>query len=321
MKNIFYLAVVLACMASCGGSSYKEADEVVEAIPEKVQKFNYSGSFEKGDWSNYEVCRQFMDALEAGDTDKIATLFADSVSVYLADGSVFDSTKDSIMSVVAGYIDMAQDLRVIHHAGISSRSTDMKQDWALAWITETYTTPAGVEERIVYQENYLIENKKIRSLRQYALQLPADFVIEDSQDGEFTYSGSFEPADEALREPVLGWNNALATPSDLDQAAQYLADSVTFYSMDGSVVNATKDSIMSLVTGMVSEYSSIDVQFDAMTTLRATDQNQDWVLSWTNETMVNAAGEKANILIHEDYLIENGKIRLIRQYGMKTAPE
>ena len=320
MKNTLFMAIIMAFLYSCGGAP-KEYNVVVEVIPDDVQKFIYSASFKPTNWAIYDVCRKFMDALESGDLAAVESTFADSVSLYLADGSVFDSTKDSIMVIAAGYMDMAQNLNITHHAGMSMRSTDMKHDWALAWITESYTTPEGVEEQIAFQENYLIESGKIRTIRQYALTLPAGVVIEDSPDSEFTYSGSFEKADESLREPVLGWNNAISTPTDFDEAAQYLADSVTIYLMDGSMFNASKDSIMSLVNVMLGDFTSIDVQFDAITTVHSKDQNQDWVLSWTNETMVNAAGEEENVLVHEDYLIEDGKIRMVRQFGMKTSPE
>jgi hypothetical protein len=46
-----------------------------------------------------------------------------------------------------------------------------------------------------------------------------------------------------------------------------------------------------------------------------------WVLSWTDETWTSNEGEVERLRIHEDYLIENGKIRLVYQYAMKEAQE
>jgi len=44
-------------------------------------------------------------------------------------------------------------------------------------------------------------------------------------------------------------------------------------------------------------------------------------MSWTDERWTDAEGKEEHMWIHEDYIIENGKIRIVRQYAMKDATE
>ena len=176
----------------------------------------------------------------------------------------------------------------------------------------------GGKQQIVLQESYLIEDGKISSMRQYAQKIPEGTEIEATDGAEFTYSGSFEKGAESLKEAVLGWNNALASPTDLEAAAGFLADSLTLFTADGEYINASKDSIMNMVKQFVSG-AVVKVDFDAIIPVRITDKNEDWVLSWTEEWWTDKEGKEEHMWIHEDYLLEDGKIRMIRQYSQKDA--
>lgn len=318
MKNTIYIYVALAFMMACGTATKESAEEVVE-MPESSQEYNYSGSFEMADMANFDVVRQWGDAMVQGDRETLAALLSDSVSVYLADGMIYNTTRDSLMSAIDGYLASVSDLSVVYHAGMAINSRKQGDNWGLSWTTETYTDADGKEQRIVLQENYLIENGKVRSVRQYAQMIPEGTELEGNDEADFTYSGSWEKADDSLTEVVLGWNNALATPTDLETAASFLADSVTVYMWDGTIVDGPKDVVMDFIKEFVSGASSVKVDFDAIMAVRSTDRNQDVVLSWTDERWTNADGEEEHMWIHEDYLMENGKIRLVRQYAMKEA--
>lgn len=319
MKRIIYISTALIFMMACGSSTNENTEEVYKE-PEVTQKYNYSGLFEIGDRSNYTIVREWNEAMRSKDRETISNLLADSVSVYLWDGMIFDTTKDSLLVAIEGFLESFDDINIIYHAGIAVRSTDQEADWGLSWTTENYVDKEGKQERIVLQENFLIENGKIRTVRQYGQMIPESVELGgNSEEVEFTYSGSFEKADDGLKDAVLGWNNALATPSDLDLAATFLADSVTIYMWDGMYINSTKDSVMRFAKQFVSGASNITVEFDALIPVRSTDQNQDWVMSWTDEVWTDKDGKEEHMKIHEDYMLENGKIRLVRQYAMKDA--
>ena len=307
-------------MMACGTATKESEEEVVE-VPESTQKYNYSGSFEIGANANYDVVRQWNEAMKQGDMEIVSSLLADSISVYLWDGMIFNTTRDSLMTVVKSYLDAAGDIEIIYHAGLAINSTDRGDNWALSWATEQYTDAEGKQERIVLQENYMIENGKVRSVRQYAQMIPETTELAVAGDRDFTYSGSFEKADDGLTDAILGWNNALSTPTDLETAATFLADSVTIFMWDGTIVNGSKDSVMNFVKQYVTGASSVKVDFDAITAVRSTDRNEDWVLSWTDERWTDTEGKEEHMWIHEDYRMEKGKIRLVRQYGMKEASE
>ena len=319
MKNLIYACAVLVVMTACGTATKEPAEEVVE-VPEVTQKYNYSGDLNMGDQSNYAVARQLNDAIVNEDMETASSLFADSVSLYLWDGTIFDVTRDSLMSIMEGYFGEVSNLEIIYHAGMAINSSNQGDDWGLNWATEQYNDADGKLMRINYQENYLIENGKIRSIRQYAQMVPEDApAITANEGGEFSYSGSWVDGDDNLREVVLGWNNSLATPTDLETSATYLADSVTVVMWDGTIVDGLKDSVMVFVKEFVTGASSVKVDFDAIMVVHSTDMNSDVVMSWTEERWTDKEGKEEHMWIHEDYVLENGKIRMVQQYAMKDA--
>lgn len=315
------MCVALFFITACSTATRESAEEVV-GFPEDTQKYNNLASFTMGDNASYDVVRQWNEGIIAGDADKLASLLADSISVYLWDGTIFNTTRDSLMTIVKGMLGSINDLEIISHAGMAINSTDQGDEWGLSWATEQYTDAEGNPLRINFQENWLIENGKARSIRQYAQLIPEDAPpMISNNEAEFTYSGSWEAADKSLTEAVLGWNNALATPSDLETAASFLADSVTVYMWDGTVVDGTKDSVMSFVKEFVTSVSDLKVEFDAIMAVHSTDMNSDVVMSWTDESWTDAEGKKEHLWIHEDYIMENGKIRMVQQYAMKELPK
>jgi len=317
MKNVILMCACLVAMMACSTAPKDDAAEVID-MPESSQEYGYSGLFEMGAQANYDIVHQWNEAFKANDLETLSGLLADSISVYLWDGVIFDTTKDSVMNVIEGYMASISDLRIIYHAGMAIKSTDQNADWGLNWATEQYIDADGKQQQIHLQENYMIENGKIRTIRQYGQMAPESTpLLEENAEGEFSYSGSFVKADHSLTEAVLGWNNALATPTDLEAAATYLADSVTIYLWDGTYINATKDSIMNFVNEFVSGLSSITVDFDAIMAVRSTDRNENVVMLWTEERWTDTEGVEVHMWIHEDYTMENGKIRTVRQYAMK----
>jgi hypothetical protein len=321
MKNTIYIFLALAFMMACGTATRETAEVVIE-LPESSQEDNYSGSFEMGDNANYAIVRQWNEGIVAGDADKLASLLADSVAVYVWDGMIFNTTRDSLMTIVKGMMGSINDLEIISHAGMAINSTDQGDAWALSWATEQYTDAEGKPMRINFQENWLIEKGKARTIRQYAQLVPEDAPpMAANNETEFSYSGSWVAADNSLTEAVLGWNNALATPTDLETAASFLADSVTVYMWDGTVIDGTKDSVMSFVKEFVSGAASVTVEFDAIMAVHSTDRNSDVVMSWTEERWTDTEGNVEHMWIHEDYIMENGKIRMVQQYAMKEPPK
>ena len=321
MKKLINACVALAFMVACGTVTKEPPEEAVET-PKETQKYNYSGTFEMGNEANFDVIRQWNQGLVDGDEEKLAAFLADSVSVYMWDGMIFDTTRDSLMTIVKGYLESVNNFEIIYNAGMAVNSPNQDDEWAFSWTTEQYTDSDGKPMRINLQENWLIKNGKVRSIRQYAQMIPESMppIVANNED-EFSFSGSWVKADDGLKEAVLGWNNALASPTDFESAASYLADSVTVYMWDGSVVDGTKDSVMNVVKEFVGGATNLKVDFDAAMAVHSTDRNADVVMSWTEESWTNAEGKEEHMWIHEDYVLENGKIRLVYQYVMKDGKD
>jgi hypothetical protein len=320
MKYLIYVCAALVFVMACGPTNKESTKEESTEVPKETQKYNYSGSFEMGDKANFDIIRQWNNGILAGDSEKLASLLADSVTINLWDGVIYNTTRDSIMTLVSGYLESVTNIEIMYNAGMAINSLKQMDNWGLIWTTEQYIDSEGKSQRIHLQENWFIENGKVRSITQYAQMIPESVPpIMANDDEEFSYSGSWEKADDGLKEVVLGWNNALASPTDLEAAAGFLADSVTVFMWDGSVVDGTKDSVMNVVKEFLAGSSNIKVEFDAMMAVHSTDRNSDVVMSWTDERITVLEGNEERIWIHEDYVLENGKIRVVYQYGMKQA--
>ena len=319
MKRPLYLLLVLSFMFSCS-SSENDSNDMEEAVVKDEKKFTYSSSYEIADYSNQQIVRDWISALAAGDMETVSGLFADSVSVYLANGDYYHSTKDSITSLAQGFVSSNAKIEITHLAALVVNSTDMDATWSIIWIDELLTKDDGTTERNILHEAFLIEDGKIRSIRQYK-QKPSESegpaeVADDA--AEYAYSGSFIMADEKLIEVVTGWNEAIAGEADFEKAATYLADSVTVYFEDGTSINSTKDSLMVAVKEFITNVNGLKVVFNAAMAVHSTDRDETWVLSWTDESWTGEDGKTVRMLIHEDYLIVDNKIRLVRQYGMQV---
>ena len=317
MKNLLYLTLIGVIFVSCDSKPAEETAVEPEIAPSEIE-YGYSSSMELRPMDNYEIVRQFYQGIEDQDMDVISSYLADSVSLYFADGSVFNSTKDSAMMLMDGYLANATEIKLIEHAGIVATATDRNEDWVLAWSTEYVTNADGYTSNDVFQENFLIEDGKIRSMRQY-IQAIDDSVQFEEVEG-FSYSGEFVAGDESLKQVVIDWNMGLSSDSvNYDYLKTLLADTVTVYFADGSVWDKPKVDFLAGVEEIISGYSRINVSFDVLLAARASNTGEDWVLSWTTESFQNAEVEKEEMYIHEDYLIEDGKIRMVRQYQMDIA--
>lgn len=319
MKKEIYLLLSMLIFVACSSSTEEYAEEESTVIAEEMT-YNYSGSFEMTDNSSLEVTNAWLEAVINKDTEAAANLLADSVSIYLWDGATFVADRDSIMQLFQGFVDSFTDIQITKLAGVAVHSSDRNHDWGMVWVNEKVNRPDGTSETMVFQENFQIENGKIRSVRQYA-QKPSESIDPDGgvsateDEPEYAYSGSFVMHDASMTNIVTGWNNAIVA-SDFDKAATYLADSVDIYFWDGMYLNASKDSVMAFAREVVGSFTSIEVSFDAAIPVRSTDQNETWVLSWTDEKWTDADGKVEHMSMHEDYLIVDDKIRTVRQYAM-----
>lgn len=118
---------------------------------------------------------------------------------------------------------------------------------------------------------------------------------------------------------VMNWNKYLVD-GKYDSAFALLADSVTVNMASGEVFNTTRDSVKTILRGYLSTIKTISIQYVAAVPLDvkvSDDITDEWVLSWTDEDYVMKDDSRDHNIIHEDYLLKNGKIRQVNQYARK----
>ena len=136
---------------------------------------------------------------------------------------------------------------------------------------------------------------------------------------EMEYSSKAEIGSSANMVKVMQWNKWMGE-GKIDSAASYLADSVHIILNDGTEFNTTADSIKKVLTGWRAAMKTADIKYIYAMPVTMIDKKHEWVFSWTDETYTYNDGKTEHILIHEDYRMENGKIREVLQYGQKEMP-
>jgi ketosteroid isomerase-like protein len=114
----------------------------------------YSSKFVMDDPKNAESVLNLWKIWDSGDLSASKDLFADSVTLHLADGSMMHGLRDSI---VAG----AQRFRSSLAKSVSSvdavmavKSTDKNENWALIWGKEVDTDKKGKVDSFYSQETW-----------------------------------------------------------------------------------------------------------------------------------------------------------------------
>lgn len=129
-----------------------------------------------------------------------------------------------------------------------------------------------------------------------------------------SYSGKSEFGSAENQITVMKWNKFMGE-RNVDSAFTLIADSLTVNLADGAVLNTSRDSAKKVVMGMMQTMKAIKLQYIAALPINVTDKGDEWVLSWTDEAYDHNDGKKTHFIMHEDYLLKNGKIRLVNQYS------
>jgi hypothetical protein len=321
MKNSFYLLLILSITFACSAPKEEAENSEEETTTEEESTFAYSSSFEMGDQANQMMVRELIEAYASKDMEKLSSMLADSVYMYFANGGVFKGTREQMMENVEEYVSQYSSIEITHLAAMAVNETTENDEWGLHWIAERRIKEDGTEEMDIFQENFLIEDGKISSMRQFhSKPNEADAPTGDEEPADYTYSGSFEMGDQSLVSLATGLNDAVQN-QDIEAISSYFADSVTIVGHDGFYFNSTRDSLITMVTGWMENMREISMDYNAGISVTSTDRNEDWVLLWYEGNYLNSDGEANHSYGHDDYLIEDGKIRVIRGYEMKIADE
>ena len=132
------------------------------------------------------------------------------------------------------------------------------------------------------------------------------------------YSSNFVMGNTKNAEAVLtlwkDWDNG-----DLSAHKDIFADSVEMRFSDGSVIHASRDSVIAAAQNFRSTFSSAVSSVDAILPAKSVDKNEDWALIWGKEIDTDKKGKVDSFYLQETWRFnKDGKADLMFQY--KQAP-
>lgn len=303
MKINFLLILFMGFLAACGGS--QDTAEVAEEQPAEAEaesRYSYTDSFEDGDPANLDIVNEWMSSLVNGNYDAAFDLLADSVYLILADGMEVNAPKDSIESMIMNMMSGIPSIEVNQLAAISSRSTEDGNNWVASYTWEKYG-----EENALYHEVYGIVNGKIRTVYQYR-QVPSELdMLEEKEDGDYYYSGTWESLGDKNMAAFNEWVD-LFRDQNVEAGADLWTDSVTVIFSDGNHFTGTRDSLIV----RASEYASNAKDTDpvAVSSFKSIPQDTEWLFSWYTTTV-----DGQRVAMHEAWVVEDGKFAFVRQFS------
>ena len=129
-----------------------------------------------------------------------------------------------------------------------------------------------------------------------------------------SYSSSFELGNAEYAATIVkgswkDWEN-----NTLDNMKDWVADTVLVFHSDNTVVRGV-DSLMARWKKGRAEYTSVIDTIQAVTALRSTDRNENWVLVWAYEIGTKKDGTKDSVYVQETWRInKDGKADMLLQY-------
>src|SRR4051812_46490502 len=148
MKNVLLFAC-MAFLAACNSSS-PAATAATKSMPDSTMAeikspyaIGYSSKFVMDDPRNAETVLQLWKDWDAGNLMTSKDMFADTVTLNLADGTTMHGSKDSIMANMQQFRNsLAASVSQVN-AIMAVKSTDKDENWALVWGKEINTDKKG----------------------------------------------------------------------------------------------------------------------------------------------------------------------------------
>jgi hypothetical protein len=164
--------VLVSCNTRDNNSDAKKSVPDQKAAVTYPYPINYSSQFEMGDPEKSKIILDLWKDYDDNALDRGKDMFADTVTMWLADNEMHGS-RDSILVSSKAYRNQFSSVSSRVDAVISTRSTDKNEDWVLVWGTETHTNKKNVTDSVHLQETWrLNKNGKIDFMMQYMRQPP-----------------------------------------------------------------------------------------------------------------------------------------------------
>lgn len=174
------LFVSIAFLVSCTSGSNKSTTEAVKASDSTGHESMtypytaaYSSDFEIGDAKNVQTLLELYQNWDNNTIENSKNSFADTDTMFFADGSMFAGSRDSLMAVAKRMRGQMGKVVDSVHAWVPLRSKDRDEQWVVIWTREYSTDANGKMQPKELQETWRFDkNGKINLMYQYAQQPP-----------------------------------------------------------------------------------------------------------------------------------------------------
>ena len=175
MKTILVIAL-LVTLAACNSPEPAKTDATTTSTDSTVQvqdisspyQISYSSKFVMGDPKNAESVLTLWKDWDNGNLSAHKEMFADSVEMHLADGSMIHSTRDSVVASGQVYRNMFATVVSSVDAVMAVKSTDKDENWALIWGKEIDTEKNNKTDSVYLNENWMFnKDGKIAYMSQF----------------------------------------------------------------------------------------------------------------------------------------------------------
>lgn len=134
---------------------------------------------------------------------------------------------------------------------------------------------------------------------------------------EYTYTGSPGVGTMKNVQVVAEFSKRL---SELNpDVGDLLADTVHWSMSEGWELIAPRDSALAVLKGFLGTLTSMKIVYTSQIPIDNVDKKHEWVFSWSDETYTYKDGKTEHVFLHEDYRLENGKIKEVYQYARKPV--
>jgi len=117
-------------------------------------QIQYSSKFAMGDPKNAETILNLWKDWDNGNLSAHKDMFADSVELHFADGSMIHTSLDSSIAAAQAFRNSLASSASRVDAVMAVKSTDKDENWALIWGMETDTDKKGKVDSFYLQETW-----------------------------------------------------------------------------------------------------------------------------------------------------------------------
>lgn len=156
MKRIFVAVFALSFMACNNEKAAETTAEAKANVPANMHGFTpgYSASFVMDDAANSETILALWKDWNTGDLSPSRVHFADSLSLFLADGTTMVGLTDTLLKNMQGYRSSFKSMVASVDAIFATKSTDRNEDWVTIWGNEIMTHADGKVDTVSLQETW-----------------------------------------------------------------------------------------------------------------------------------------------------------------------